>query len=148
MDGSEYQKIAYGRVEGRVPDVDLQLEVELQAQAARGHRGAACSRAPTTAPRAASPSRWPSAPSPAAPTAARRFADPEAPARLAGRAGRWLGADVDLGHAAAVDGAAGRPDLALFGEAPTRVVVTVAPAKLAALEATARRAAAPRARAG
>ena len=30
MDGSEYQKIAYSQVEGRVPDVDLQLEVELQ----------------------------------------------------------------------------------------------------------------------
>ena len=30
MDGSEYQKVAYGKVEGRVPDVDLQLEVELQ----------------------------------------------------------------------------------------------------------------------
>ena len=32
MDGSEYQKVAYGKVEGRVPDVDLQLEVELQAK--------------------------------------------------------------------------------------------------------------------
>jgi hypothetical protein len=36
---------------------------------------------------------------------------------------------------AAVTGAAGRPDLALFGEAPTRVVVTCAPAKVAELEA-------------
>src|SRR5664280_855740 len=32
MDGSEYQKIAYGKVAGRVPDVDLQVEVELQAK--------------------------------------------------------------------------------------------------------------------
>ena len=30
LDGSEYQKVHYGRVEGRVPDVDLALEVELQ----------------------------------------------------------------------------------------------------------------------
>jgi hypothetical protein len=41
---------------------------------------------------------------------------------------------VDLGSAAAVTGAAGRPDLALFGEAPTRVVVTCAPDKVAELE--------------
>ncbi len=33
-----------------------------------------------------------------------------------------------------VTGAAGRPDLALFGEAPTRVVVTCAPDKVAELE--------------
>ena len=32
-------------------------------------------------------------------------------------------------------GAAGRPDLALFGEAPTRAIVTVAPALLRPLEA-------------
>jgi hypothetical protein len=58
--------------------------------------------------------------------------DPAAP--RAGR-GRFLGAEVDLGAAAAVTGAAGRPDLALFGEAPTRVVVTCARDKVAELEA-------------
>jgi hypothetical protein len=47
----------------------------------------------------------------------------------------FLGADVDLGSAGAVTGAAGRPDLALFGEAPTRVIATCAPDKLAELEA-------------
>src|SRR5665647_3597295 len=73
MDGSEYQKVAYGKVEG-----------------------------------------------------------PEAPP--SGRDGRWLGADVDLGSAAAVAGAAGRPDLALFGEAPSRVIVTVAPELLGPLD--------------
>ena len=62
-----------------------------------------------------------------------QFGDPDAP--RPGRSGRWLGADVDLGSAAAVTGAAGRPDLALFGEAPTRVVVTCAPDKVAELEA-------------
>ena len=30
LDGSEYQKVHFGRVEGRVPDVDLDLEKELQ----------------------------------------------------------------------------------------------------------------------
>ena len=93
----------------------------------------ACSRAPTTAPRAGSPSRWPSAACSAAPTAAPSSATPRR--RRPGRSGRFLGADVDLGSAAAVTGAAGRPDLALFGEAPTRVVVTCAPDKVAELEA-------------
>ena len=59
--------------------------------------------------------------------------DPEA--TRPGRSGRFLGADVDLGSAAAVTGAAGRPDLALFGEAPTRVIVSCAPDKVAELEA-------------
>ena len=67
-------------------------------------------------------------------TGGAQFADPDAP--RAGRSGRWLGADVDLGSASTVAGAAGRPDLALFGEAPTRVIVTVAPELLGPLEAT------------
>jgi len=62
-----------------------------------------------------------------------QFEDPATP--RPGRSGRWLGADVDLGSAAAVTGAAGRPDLALFGEAPTRVIVSCAPDKLAELDA-------------
>ncbi|MFA4966002.1 MAG: hypothetical protein WC709_10285, partial [Thermoleophilia bacterium] len=37
--------------------------------------------------------------------------------------------------AASVAGAAARPDLALFGEAPTRVLVSVAPELLGPLEA-------------
>jgi hypothetical protein len=58
--------------------------------------------------------------------------DPAAP--KAGRPGRWLGAEVDLPHPSVVAGAADRADLALFGEAPTRVVVTCAPGKVAELE--------------
>src|SRR5665647_1573565 len=65
-------------------------------------------------------------------TGGAQFEDPEAP--RGGRDGRWLGADVDLGSAASVAGAAGRPDLALFGEAPTRVIVTVAPELLGPLD--------------
>jgi phosphoribosylformylglycinamidine (FGAM) synthase-like enzyme len=128
MDGSEYQKVAYAKVEGRVPDVDLQLEVELQdklraAIEARLLRSAHdCAEGGLAVALAecciASGS-----------TGGAQFADPEAP--RSGRDGRWLGADVDLGSAAA--GAAGRPDLVLFGEAPTRVIVSVAPELLGPL---------------
>jgi len=131
MDGSEYQKIAYGKVEGRVPDVDLKLEVEMQhklraAIEARLLRSAHdCAEGGLAVALAecciASGS-----------TGGAQFEDPEA--QRSGRDGRWLGADVDLGSAASVAGAAGRPDLALFGEAPTRVIVTVAPELLGPLD--------------
>ena len=131
VDGSEYQKVAYGKVEGRVPDVDLQLEVELQdrlraAIAARLLKSAHdCAEGGLAVALAeccvASGSNG-----------GAQFEDPEAPRK--GRSGRWLGADVDLGSAGAVSGAAGRRDLALFGEAPSRVVVTVAPELLGALD--------------
>jgi phosphoribosylformylglycinamidine synthase len=131
MDGSEYQKVAYGKVEGRVPDVDLQLEVELQhklraAIEARLLKSAHdCAEGGLAVALAECCIAGGS-------TGGAQFADPEAP--RSGRHGRWLGADVDLGSAAAVAGAAGRPDLALFGEAPTRVVVSVAPELLGPLD--------------
>jgi phosphoribosylformylglycinamidine synthase len=131
MDGSEYQKVAYGKVEGRVPDVDLNLEVQLQARLraaieARLLKSAHdCSEGGLAVALAecciASGS-----------VGGAQSADPEAP--RTGRDGRWLGADVDLGAAATVTGAAKRPDLALFGEAPTRVIVTVAPELLGPLD--------------
>ena len=90
MDGSEYQKVAYGKVEGRVPDVDLQLEVELQhklraAIEARLLKSAHdCAEGGLAVALAecclASGS-----------TGGAQFADPEAP--RSGRDGRWLGAD-------------------------------------------------------
>ena len=130
MDGSEYQKTAYGKVEGRIPDVDLELEVKLQARLraaieARllksahdcsdgglavalaeccvfsGSNGGALTVDPVTA-----------------------------------RPGRWLGAEVDLGSAVGRHRRRRPADLALFGEAPTRVVVTCAPDKVAELEAS------------
>jgi phosphoribosylformylglycinamidine synthase len=131
MDGCEYQKIAYGKVEGRVPDVDLQLEVELQnklraAIEARLLRSAHdCAEGGLAVALAECCIAGGS-------TGGAQFEDPEAP--RSGRDGRWLGADVDLGSAASVAGAAGRPDLALFGEAPTRVIVTVAPELLGPLD--------------
>ncbi len=131
MDGAEYQKIAYGKVEGRIPDVDLPLEVELQSKLraaieARLLRSAHdCAEGGMAVALAecciASGSNG-----------GAQFADPETP--QSGRSGRWLGADVDLGSAASVAGAAGRPDLALFGEAPTRVIVTCAPELLGPLD--------------
>jgi phosphoribosylformylglycinamidine synthase II len=132
MDGSEYQKIAYGVVAGRVPDVDLQLEAELQAKV----RAAVAARLLKSAHDCAEGGLAVALAECAIASGSDGgavYADPDSPARLAGR-GRWLGAEVDLGPAAAVAGAAGRPDLALFGEAPSRIVVSVAPDKLAALE--------------
>ncbi len=132
MDGSEYQKIAYGKVEGRVPDVDLPLEVELQAKV----RAAIAARLLKSAHDCAEGGLAVALAECAIASGSDGgavYADPDSPARLAGR-GRWLGADVDLGPAAAVAGAGGRPDLALFGEAPSRIVVSVAPDKCAALE--------------
>ncbi len=96
MDGSEYQKVVYGKVEGRVPDVDLQLEAELQdklraAIEARLLKSAHdCAEGGLAVALAecciASGSNG-----------GAQWAEPEAP--RAGRAGRWLGADVDLPNA-------------------------------------------------
>ena len=132
IDGAEYQKVAYSVVEGRVPDVDLRLEVELQRKlraaievrllksahdCAEGGLAVALAECCVFS----------------GSNGGAQFRDPEAP--RPGRSGRWLGADVDLGPAAAVTGASSRPDLALFGEAPTRVIVTCTPDKVAELEA-------------
>ena len=46
MDGAEYQKTAYGKVEGRIPDVDLEPRGEAPGAPARGHRGAAAEERP------------------------------------------------------------------------------------------------------
>ena len=132
MDGSEYQKTAYGKVEGRIPDVDLALEVKLQARLraaieARLLKSAHDCSDGGLAVALAECCVFSGS------NGGALTAEPEA--LRAGRSGRWLGAEVDLGSAEAVTGAAGRPDLALFGEAPTRVVVTCAPDKVVELEA-------------
>ena len=130
MDGSEYQKIAYGRVEGRVPDVDLQLEAKLQSKV----RAAIAARLVKSAHDCAEGGLAVALAEcciAAGSNGGAQWAEPEPPV---GREGRWLGADVDLGAAADVTGAAGRADLALFGEAPTRVVLTCAPELLGPLE--------------
>jgi phosphoribosylformylglycinamidine synthase II len=131
MDGSEYQKVAYGKVEGRVPDVDLQLEVELQNKLRAAIEARLLKSAHDCAEGGLSVALAECCIASGSAGGA-QFEDPEAP--RSGRDGRWLGADVDLGAAASVAGAAGRPDLALFGEAPTRVIVTVAPELLGPLD--------------
>lgn len=131
MDGSEYQKIAYGRVAGRVPDVDLELEIQLQS----GLRAAIAAGLVKSAHDCAEGGLAVALAEcciASGSTGGTQFEDPQTP--RPGRTGRWLGAEVDLGSAEVVTGAAGRPDLALFGEAPTRVVVSAAADKVAALD--------------
>ena len=132
MDGSEYQKTAYGVVAGRIPDVDLELEVKLQARLraaieARLLRSAHDCSDGGLAVALAECCVFSGS------NGGAQTVEPEAP--RPGRSGRFLGAEVDLGSAEAVTGAHGRPDLALFGEAPTRVIVSCAPDKVAELEA-------------
>ena len=129
MDGSEYQKTAYGKVEGRIPDVDLALEVKLQARL----RAAIEARLLKSAHDCSDGGLAVALAECCVFSGSNGGTVTVDPTAQAGR-GRFLGAEVDLGSAAAVTGAAGRPDLALFGEAPTRVVVTCAADKVAELE--------------
>jgi phosphoribosylformylglycinamidine synthase len=124
MDGSEYQKVRFGKVEGRVPDVDLPLEVELQAKLRAAIEARLLKSAHDCAEGGLAVALAECCIGSGADGGA-TWADPEAPGQLAARPGRWLGAHVELGAAADVAGAAARPDLALFGEAPTRVIVSV-----------------------
>ena len=128
VDGSEYQKTAFGKVEGRIPDVDLDLEVKLQARLraaieARLLKSAHDCSDGGLAVALAECCVFSGS------NGGALTADP-----VTARPGRFLGAEVDLGAATAMTGAAGRTDLALFGEAPTRVVVSCAPEKVAELD--------------
>jgi phosphoribosylformylglycinamidine synthase len=128
MDGSEYQKVLYGKVEGRIPDVDLALEVKLQARLREAiekrllKSAHDCSEGGLAVALAECCVFSGS-------NGGALTGDP-----VAARPGRWLGAEVDLPNPTVVTGAADRADLALFGEAPTRVVVTCAPDKVTELE--------------
>jgi phosphoribosylformylglycinamidine synthase len=123
VDGAEYQKVHYGRVEGRVPDVDLALEVRLQAAVRDAVARRLLKSAHDCAEGGLAVALAESAIASGAPGGA-QWADPAMPKPE--RSGRWLGADVAIG-------AVERPDLALFGEAPSRVVITCAPADLEAV---------------
>jgi phosphoribosylformylglycinamidine synthase len=136
MDGSEYQKVHFGKVEGRVPDVDLDAERRLQA-ALRAAVGRRLLRSAHDCAEGGLAVALAECAIGSGVNGGTRYGDPEA---TQGGAGRWRGADVELPEALLAapgqpQGAAGRPDLALFGEAPTRVVVTCAPAELEAVEA-------------
>lgn len=101
LDGSEYQKRWFGVVEGRIPDVDLEAEVLLQGVLRRAIAdGMICS---------------------AHDCADGGLAVGLAECCLAG----GVGARVDLHGVSGAEGV--RRDIALFGEAPTRVLVSVGP---------------------
>ncbi len=134
IDGSEYQKTHFGKVEGRIPDVDLTLEAELQGRLRAAIAAGLLKSAHDCADGGLAVALAECCILSGS-TGGASYADPEAPEQIPGGRGRWLGADVDLGAVTAIDGAGGRSDLALFGEAPTRVVATVAPELLDALEA-------------
>ena len=140
IDGSEYQKTVFGRVEGRIPDVDLALEARVQQVAREGIRvsvvksahdcsdgGLAVTLAECAIGSGATGGARFSDPEAARfgdPTGDRRFAEPATAARPAegpGAAGaRFLGAEITLETTM-------RDDLALFGEGSSRIVVSVAP---------------------
>ena len=120
VDGSEYQKIHYGKVEGRIPDVDLAVEVRLQSTLRDAIARRLLKSAHDCAEGGLAVALAESAIAAGVPGGA-QWADPALPAP--GRRCRWLGAEVALG-------AVERPDLALFGEAASRVVVTCAPGDL------------------
>jgi len=123
VDGSEYQKVHFGKVEGRVPDVDLAFEARLQAAVREAVARRLLKSAHDCAEGGLAVALAESAIASGAPGGA-QWTDPEPP--KPGRSGRWLGADVTIG-------AVERPDLALFGEAPSRVVATCAPGDLEAV---------------
>jgi len=139
MDGSEYQKVRFGKVEGRVPDVDLEAERRLQAalRAAIGRRLLKSAHDCAEGGLAVALAECAIA---SGVNGGGRYGDPEALRRMKDGKGRWRGADVELPAALLAapgqpQGVAGRRDLALFGEAPSRVVVTVALGDIDALDA-------------
>ncbi|RPI31818.1 MAG: phosphoribosylformylglycinamidine synthase subunit PurL, partial [Actinomycetota bacterium] len=105
VDGSEYQKVHHGKVEGRVPDVDLALEARLQAAVREAIARRLLKSAHDCAEGGLAVALAESAIASGAPGGA-QWTDPTLP--KPGRSGRWLGADVTIG-------AVERPDLALFG---------------------------------
>jgi phosphoribosylformylglycinamidine synthase len=116
MDGSEYQKVHYGRVEGRTPDVDLQFEAKLQAALREAIQRRLLHSAHDLSEGGLAVALAECAIASGS-TGGATYSDPAA------KSPRFLGAEVRLPAGA-------RPDLALFGEGPSRVVVTLAADKL------------------
>jgi phosphoribosylformylglycinamidine synthase len=120
LDGSEYQKVHYGRVEGRVPDVDLALEVELQRVLREGIAAGLIRSAHDCA------------------EGGLAVALAECCIASGVEGGALTAAPPPfLGVALTVPASALRADVALFGEGPSRVVLTCAPADADALAALA-----------
>ncbi len=120
LDGSEYQKVHFGRVEGRVPDVDLGLEVELQRVLREGIAAGLIKSAHDCAEGGIAVALAECCIASGAEGGALTAAPPPA-----------------LGAALTLPASALRPDVALFGEGPSRVIVTCAPADTQALAALA-----------
>jgi phosphoribosylformylglycinamidine synthase len=110
LDGSEHQKVHYGRVEGRVPDVDLELEKQLQRVLREGIAAGLIKSAHDCAEGGL-----------AVALAECCIASGVEGGALTAAPPPFLGAAVRLPASAL------RPDVALFGEGPSRVVVTCAP---------------------
>ncbi len=125
LDGSEYQKVHYGRVEGRVPDVDLELEKQLQRVLREGIAAGLIKSAHDCA------------------EGGLAVALAECCIASGVEGGALTAAPPPfLGAALALPASALRPDVALFGEGPSRVVVTCAPDAADALAEPGRRTAA------
>jgi len=120
LDGSEYQKVHFGRVEGRVPDVDLALEVELQRVLREGIVAGLIRSAHDCAEGGLAVALAECCMASGTEGGALTAAPPQA-----------------LGAALTLPASALRPDVALFGEGPSRVIVTCAPADAPALAALA-----------
>jgi phosphoribosylformylglycinamidine synthase len=110
LDGSEHQKVHYGRVEGRVPDVDLELEKQLQRVLREGIAAGLIKSAHDCAEGGL-----------AVALAECCIASGVEGGALTAAPPPFLGAAVTLPASAL------RPDVALFGEGPSRVVLTCAP---------------------
>jgi len=123
LDGSEYQKVHFGRVEGRIPDVDLDLEKRLQAAVREGVRGGLLKSAHDCAEGGLAVALAECALGSGS-TGGLRYDDPEAVSP------RFLGAQIALPPS-------GRADVALFGAGPSRVVVTLAAADVDAFKSLA-----------
>jgi len=118
LDGSEYLKVHFGRVEGRIPDVDLELEIQLQTAVREGIRRGLLKSAHDCAEGGLAVALAECAVA-SGTVGGLRTDDP------AGGERRFMGAAVKLPEPATPAGS-GRADVRLFGEGPTRVVATVA----------------------
>ena len=126
IDGSEYQKRLFDRVEGRVPDVDLALEVALQGVVREGVLSGLLGSAHDCA------------------EGGLAVALAECCIASGVEGGALTAAPPpSLGAAVTVPAGALRPDIALFGEGPSRVVASCAPADLDRLRAAAGAASVP-----
>jgi phosphoribosylformylglycinamidine synthase len=115
IDGSEYQKRLFAKVEGRVPDVDLELEKELQRVVREGIRQRLVKSAHDCAEGGL-----------AVALAECCLASGREGGALTAAPPPFVGAALTLPSSL-------RPDIALFGEGPSRVVVTCSAGDLDAL---------------